>query len=287
MQTLIQHLYKPSQRNDGLLYAWFLAMHTRVDIIMYSPKSEGELLSVVNGIYDVLSRLEKIANYYDAASELAHVNRMASKTPVILSPELYAMIDLCLEYNKRTFGCFDVAVHSVGYDQNAIHAVHLSPENRSLFFQQAGITINLSGFLKGYALESIKGILKECRVEHALINIGNSSVLALGNHPSGSGWKISFGSRLGMDKSAEEKTILLHNECLTTSGNESVERKHIISPQNGKPVEGLKQIAVVTENGAIGEILSTSLFVATPVLYEALVAEFRPLLTHVIPDASP
>lgn len=49
--------------------------------------------------------------------------------------------------------------------------------------------------------------------------MGNSSILALGNHPVGSGWKIN--------------DILLHNECLTTSGNDSPSRRHIVSPQNG------------------------------------------------------
>ena len=75
--------------------------------------------------------------------------------------------------------------------------------------------------------------------------MGNSSVLALGNHPVGSGWKVN--------------NILLHDECLTTSGNDSPERRHIVSPRNGKLVEGVQQIAVVTSNGAIGEILSTAL----------------------------
>ena len=91
-------------------------------------------------------------------------------------------------------------------------------------------------------------------------------ILALGNHPVGSGWKIN--------------NILLHNECLTTSGNDSPKRRHIISPRNGKLVEGVKQIAVVTTNGAIGEILSTSLFAADSEQREALLAKFSSVLSQ-------
>lgn len=65
MQTTIQHLYKPSDDGNSLFYAWFLSMHTRVDIILYGSRKEGELLFVVNRIYDALCRLEKIANFYD------------------------------------------------------------------------------------------------------------------------------------------------------------------------------------------------------------------------------
>lgn len=278
MQTTIQHLYKPPHDADGLLYAWFSAMHTRVDIILCSRKSEEELMQVINCIYDALCQLEKTANYYDPASELARVNQIASVHPVVLSEELYTMIDICLEFNKKTFGCFDVTIHSDDYNQDTIHAVHLSSKERSVFFQRAGVMINLSGFLKGYALERIKSVLKESKIEHALINMGNSSVLALGDHPSGSGWKISFGNSSHTDKSDKEQTVFLHNACLTTSGNENDGRKHIISPQNGKLIEGMKQVAVVTENGAIGEILSTSLFATSQELRQDLITVFDSLL---------
>ena len=58
---------------------------------------------MVNRIYDALCRLEKMANFYDPASELSILNRTASVSPVVLSEELYSMIDLCLEYNGRTW----------------------------------------------------------------------------------------------------------------------------------------------------------------------------------------
>lgn len=296
MQTTIQHVYRSSHEGDGLFYAWFLSMHTRVDIILCSRKSEEELLLTVNHIYDVLCQLEKTANYYDPTSELAYVNRMAATSPVVLSEELYAMIDLCLEYNIKTLGCFDITVLSNNYDRNTIHSVQLSAEERSVFFRQPGVTLNLSGFLKGYALEKIKSILKESMIENALINMGNSSVLALGNHPMGKGWKINFGwaanastntatdtatTTAATDASANAdnpQSILLYNECLTTSGNESSQRKHIISPRSGEFVKGARQIAVVTADGSIGEILSTGLFAADDEQREALLAEFSPFL---------
>jgi len=268
MQTTIQHLYKPSHDGNGLLYVWFLSMHTRVDIILYNQKPEGELLLVVNRIYDALCRLEKMANFYDPASELSFVNRTAAASPVVLSEELYSMIELCLEYNSKTLGYFDVTVHSENYNQTTIHSIHLSSEDRSVHFSQPGVTVNLSGFLKGYALETIKGILNESIIENALINMGNSSILALGNHPVGSGWKIN--------------NILLHNECLTTSGNDSPERRHIVSPRNGKLVEGVKQITVVTTNGVIGEILSTSLFAADGEQAETSLVKFSSSFSFVL-----
>ena len=272
MQHTIQHLYK-THGDDGLLYAWFLSMHTRVDIILCCQKSENELMLVVNSIYDTLRQLERIANYYDPSSELSQVNQRASTAPVMISQSLYRMISLCTEYHKKTLGCFDVTIHSDNYNQDTIHSIHLYPEAQSVFFQQAGTTINLSGFLKGYALDKIREILKVHIIANALINMGNSSVLALGNHPVGTGWKVSFDDQASTTKNHKTQSILLNNECLTTSGNNSDDRKHIISPSSGKPLEGVRQVTVVTDDG---EILSTSLFVANQKQRELIMSEFLP-----------
>ena len=73
MQHTIQHLYK-THGDDGLLYAWFLSMHTRVDIILCCQKSENELMLVVNSIYDTLRQLQIImtlpVNYRKSIKEL-------------------------------------------------------------------------------------------------------------------------------------------------------------------------------------------------------------------------
>ena len=106
--------------------------------------------------------------------------------------------------------------------------------------------------------------------------MGNSSVLALGNHPAGTGWKVSFGDQASTTKNYKTQSILLNNECLTTSGNNSDDRKHIISPSSGKPLEGVRQVTVVTDDGTTGEILSTSLFVANQKQRELITSEFLP-----------
>lgn len=270
-----QHLYRQSSDGDSLLYAWFPSMHTRVDIILSSKYSEDKLLLVIATIQDILRQLEKTANYYDADSELAQINQTASLHPVKLSSSLYEMIYLCLEYHRKTLGCFDVTVHSEHYTRNTIQSVQLSAEDQTVFFQKKGTTINLSGFLKGYALERIREILESYVIRNALINIGNSSILAIGNHPNGKGWKVDFDKRLHIGKDSENNALILFDECLTTSGNDSAERKHLISPHSGKLVEGCKQLAVVTTNGAIGEIFSTSLFVADEELRALLIDRFH------------
>ena len=276
MPDVIKHLYKYSPSQGGLLYAWFPSMHTRVDIMLCGRQGEDILLSVVDAVYKMLCRLEKMANYYDADSELAYLNRTASTHPQQVSHELYDMLTFCVDCYIRTAGCFDVTIHSADYTPNLIRSVQLSPQERTLLFLQPGVTINLSGFLKGYALEKTRKLLQHYEVKDALINMGNSSVLALGNHPVGTGWKVSFDDQASTTKNHKTQSILLNNECLTTSGNNSDDRKHIISPSSGKPLEGVRQVTVVTDDGTTGEILSTSLFVANQKQRELIMSEFLP-----------
>ena len=237
MPDVIKHLYKYSPSQGGLLYAWFPSMHTRVDIMLCGRQGEDILLSVVDAVYKMLCRLEKMANYYDADSELAYLNRTASVHPQQVSHELYDMLTFCVDCYTRTAGCFDVTIHSADYTPNLIRSVQLSPQERTLLFLQPGVTINLSGFLKGYALEKTRKLLQHYEVKDALINMGNSSVLAFGHHPLADGWKVGFGQGAVLN-GRKPQELLLQNECLTTSGNDSHERKHIINPRNGKPVEG-------------------------------------------------
>lgn len=275
MNTPIPKIYKQLNDRSGLLYAWFLSMHTRVDIVLYDRKSEEELVPVIRQIYEELQQLEKTGNFYCHTSELYQVNQTAAQHPVKISHSLYSLIDLSLEYHEKTFGCFDVTIQSDHYNQETWHSVLLSPENQTVSYQMAGTRIDLSGLLKGYALERIREILNSHEINNALINMGNSSVLALGNHPHGNkGWKVSFGTQAASTV-VNKEGILLYNQCLTTSGNDSEERKHIISPQSGKRIEGIRRVAVVTDDGAVGEVLSTSLFVATSEQRETLIEQFQ------------
>lgn len=261
-----QHIYKKTGQDQGLMYAWFFSMHTRVDMILCGTP-EPFLLETADEIYAELERIEKVGNYYSPESELYKLNRDAAGREVAVGDELFSLIETCLSYHKKTEGCFDITVNSHGYHSSSINSVVLNRERKTICYKEEGTTIDLSGVLKGYALDKIKEILHRCRITDALVNMGNSSVLAIGNHPNGEGWKVGF--------AANGEHVLLRNQCLSTSGNETEERKHILSPATGEYVKGKGQVAIVTDDGTTGEILSTALFAATPAQRERLNIQYK------------
>lgn len=272
MTTLIRHIYKHHPSSGGILYAWFMSMHTRVDIIICADADEQQLITVADDIHTAVTDLEQAGNCYNEESTLALLNRMCGTMPLTVdNDDLYELLRISLISYHRTAGCFDITVHSACHDADTINKVCLSEQDHSLYFARPGIVLNLSGIIKGYALEKIRTVLKKHNIDNALLNMGNSSVMAIGNHPLSEGWTVGF-SR----PSCIGKNISLHNECLTTSGNATQERSHIINPHTGRAIKGQRQVAVVTNSGIDGEILSTALFAANSVQREQICKTYQP-----------
>jgi thiamine biosynthesis lipoprotein len=81
------------------------------------------------------------------------------------------------------------------------------------------------------------------------------SILAIGNHPHGKGWKISS------PETHLTNDVLLFNECLTTSGNRNHPKWPIVNPKTGECQTKRESVSVVTDDPAVGEVLSTTLYV--------------------------
>jgi len=243
-------------------------MHTRIDL-MLCGRPEEECNGMVRLLMNKIRDLEEIGNYFNPSSELSLLNRQACGTPFKASEMLFQAVWESLDYGKQTNGCFDVTIDSPNYDRDMPQSVRMDIANATITFDRPDIRINLSGFLKGYALEVVRTILERFHLKDALINIGNSSVLALGNHPQTEGWQV------GVELNGQMlKEVTLVNECLTTSGNDHAGRKHIRSPYTGEYVEGVRGVSVITRLATEGEALSTALLVASPQQREEILNYF-------------
>jgi thiamine biosynthesis lipoprotein len=230
-------------------------MHTRVDIALCGL-DEQHALELTEKIYAEINRVELMADRFNPRSEISMINRLATVEPFPVSDEWFAMIEQCINFNRISAGLFDVTVNSFNKLKNGINDIELDSELKTVCFKHPDVQIDLNGYIKGYALDKVKEILTENQCNDALVNMGNSSILALGNHPNGEGWKVSHPHK-------PDKTIILKDECLTTSGNVD-HYQHIIDPQTGEPVNSTTIISVITKNATDGEMLSTALCIAEP-----------------------
>ena len=244
------HKTLPDGRN--FLYAWFSAMFTRIDLIIIRNSCDSELEKIARKIENEVLRIETFANKFNPESELSLINRLAGVQEVAISDEMMQILQECNNYHQKTLGYFDI---TAGSDTYILHEKYLlDNEKTTVKFADSNVKLDLSGFIKGYALRKVIEILNNEEITDALINIGNSSVGAKGNHPFGEGWKIQV-----PDTQTE---CVLHNECLTTSGNRSDTKWPVVVPDSGLPGTKSSAASVITTDGAEGEALSTAIYLA-------------------------
>jgi thiamine biosynthesis lipoprotein len=142
----------------------------------------------------------------------------------------------------------------------------MDEEKNEVFLKHPGMEIDLGGFGKGYALEKVKMLLEKHAVNNAVISFGDSSILAIGNHPYGDCWKVGIRHLLDTGKSAY--TFDLKNEALSSSGmpdqhlNSERNGCHIINPETGKYREAIKTVSVCSGSPLDSEVLSTAITAA-------------------------
>ena len=126
--------------------------------------------------------------------------------------------------------------------------------------------LDLGAVGKGYAGDLTADLVKEHGLESALLNIGGN-IQAVGSRPDGEDWRLAIRSPYGEG----EVGLLKVSDCaVVTSGNyeryftakDGTRYGHIIDPKTGYPVDnGLASVTIVTEEGKMGDALSTALFV--------------------------
>jgi thiamine biosynthesis lipoprotein len=120
-----------------------------------------------------------------------------------------------------------------------------------------GVSIDLGGIAKGYAIDMMAEVLIEWDIERALIHGGSSSVRALKGPADGQGWPLSISDP--KDHTKILKDLSLENQSLSSSGFEH--GKHIIDPRTLRPVSHRSNIWVLTADAATGDAVATAMMV--------------------------
>ncbi|MDE2309705.1 MAG: FAD:protein FMN transferase, partial [Betaproteobacteria bacterium] len=130
------------------------------------------------------------------------------------------------------------------------------------------VLLDLGGYAKGYALDRAAELLKRQGIRNALVNIGGN-VLALGSHGERA-WRIGIQHPR---KPGPIATLELHDgEAIGTSGDyqryfEFGGKRycHLIDPRNGRPVQGVQAVTILTHGahaGVLSDASSKPLFIS-------------------------
>jgi len=253
-----------------------------------------------------LDRIEAKMSTYREDSEISRVNREAAQGPVPVSRELFDLVARSLELSQLTGGAFDITYESVGqyyrFRDRALPSeaeltaalpaidwrlVELDPEKLTIRFRHEGVRINLGGIAKGYACERVIALLREAGIERAMANAGGDTRI-LGDR-GGKPWMV--GIRDPDEASGVATRLALADEAISTSGDyeryfieDGVRYHHILDPDTGRSVGGVRSVSVIGPDATLTDGLSTSLFVLGPERGLALIEQL-PGYEAVIIDA--
>lgn len=262
------------------------AMGSTYTVALYG-ESRDQLEAVVEQAFEEVRRLDRMLSNYRRDSEWSEVNRFAAQRPVRVTPELFRLLERCLEYSRRGEGAFDISVgplmkvwgfyrgsgrlpdkqevrkalETVGYRH-----VLLDAEHRSVRFDRPGVELDPGGIGKGYAVDRMADVLRENGVSSGLVSAGSSSIYALGTPPGAQGWKVSIRHPRNSGQAVAE--VYLRNESMSTSGNyekffQANGRiySHIMDPRTGFPASGMLSVSVIAPTTLDSEAWTKPIFI--------------------------
>lgn len=257
----------------------FYAMATR--FYMLVPGMENgtgdELFQKIKG---EVNRIESRLSRFIDESEISKINQNAFSSPVETDEEMFEILDACKYGWELTGGTFDITLRPLtkywdNPDEYSVDEyekiresvgmkhVDLDKKNRSVQFTNEIIELDLGAFGKGFALEKVKQMLQHSSANSAFISFGESSVLALGEHPAGGDWKIGINNYKNPGRSIHEFEV--SGGSVSTSSNfylnddgELVNHRHVINPETGRIHEDFTAASVSAPSPILAEILSTA-----------------------------
>lgn len=142
----------------------------------------------------------------------------------------------------------------------------LAAEGGTLAKTRAGLTLDLCGIAKGWALDRVAQMARARGHGNLLIDLGGE-LAALGHHPSGRLWQVAVEAP---DGAAAVAVLALPGLTVATSGTVAQGYAlgprtygHIIDPATGAPATGdLRSVSVVAPTAMAADGWATALFAA-------------------------
>ncbi len=226
--------------------------------------------SAARAVFEEIDRLEAQFSRYIPNSDISRINKAAKGRDVIVSQDTLQCLLAAQRAWRLTGGAFDCTVGLLadGYKGKVVgeaeiptasagmDAINIDADKKAVTLLEDGISLDLGGIAKGYAIDRGSEILRQWDITIALLNAGSSTVLALDPPPGKQGWPIII--RYPQTGQLIERIELAH-KAVGASGIEK--GGHIIDPKTAAPISGRSACWVLAEDGVAADVFSTACMV--------------------------
>ena len=287
----------------GLIFSlFFLVSCEKQQTPSEQPVSQSRLLlgtSCKVTIYDYptkeifeksFARIQDIENKMSThitTSEVYQINQKAGIEPVKVSQDTFNVVQKALAVARLSNGAFDPTVGplvdawGIGSDSARVppqeeidsllplidyRKVVLDEKNLTVYLPVEGMGIDLGGIAKGYAADEVAKILRDAKIEKAIINLGGN-VLTIGSRVDDTPWRIGV-QNPDAERGGHVMILKLEDQALVTSGPyerylevDGVVYHHILDTTTGYPIQTtLTSASIIAQDSFIADALSTALY---------------------------
>jgi thiamine biosynthesis lipoprotein len=268
-------------------------MGTTFNIVLVAPGNDVADERLKDRIAATLDRIDALASTWRDDSELAAFNANPDTDWVAVSDELCSVVEQALELSRLSDGAFDITVGPLvnlwGFgpntdareppDEELVRAAmayvgHEGLETRcgeaAMRKRHAQMYIDLSGWAKGHAVDSLAELLDEYGLRDYLVEIGGE-LRVRGHNAERKKWAIAVEAPSTTTR-RPHSVLRVTDTSVATSGDyrnyfdhEGSHYSHTIDARTGRPVEHeLAAVTVVNESAAFADAMATALLVLGP-----------------------
>jgi FAD:protein FMN transferase len=257
---------------------------------VYLPDSELSHLNSATGMVDVSRQT------FDMLRETA---RYAALTEGAFDPTVSPLITMWgfsggkTPTNLPTAAIIAATLNETGYQHLQLTPTAPSaPPVLRAGFERTGMSLDLGGIAKGFAVDRAYDHLISTRPANTLINLGGN-IRCHGMATPERPWRI--GVRHPFDTTMTLGALTMESGMsVATSGNyerfvtiDGERYAHIIDPRTGYPVKGMAGVTVLSASATEADALSTALFVVGIEGAPALLEKFPTTHALLVPDRTP
>ena len=220
-----------------------------------------------------------LLSWTDEDSQISKLNAAAGETTEV-SDELAGYLAQIEQLADDSGGAFDPTLGKVirlwdidGEDPHVPEQSELEALLKDVGYQNVTLDGNKVTLAEDTTLDlgaTGKGVgCDQKEVEGMILNLGGSSVMAYGQKPDDSPWKVAVTDPRDTEGDYLGAITIKGGEFLSTSGDyekyfmeDGKRYHHILDPKTGYPVwNGLDSVTIVCDNGLLADGLSTACFV--------------------------
>lgn len=259
------------------------AMDTVMNLTLYGGWDREKTKETRDWMTQRLTDCDELFSAAEGNGDIARVNRAAGR-PVELKELTAELLSQALELCEVTGGALDItacpAVKAWGFTREE-HRVPSPAELEELARRidyaavelegntvtlPEGMELDLGGVAKGYVGDRLADTARADGISSALLDLGQSTILAVGSKPGGTPWRIGIQDPAGEGYFA---VVELTGLAMGTSGGyqryfeeDGEVYWHILDPETAAPARsGLASVTVVSPSALVCDGLSTALFV--------------------------